>query len=165
MNSRWALLGLAVMAAACSTESSARPPIEASPTAVSTSIEVTYGPPPKVCPESPQPRLVSPAYGPVVGQAPLWAAGFEAAEPAPFVTHRGPRDTMGIPFKVFWVMAPGSKTAVQVTITETRTATPAWISQVRDSTSRTVATFDPTRTNVISSPTAGEAGRSASLLR
>jgi hypothetical protein len=64
---------------------------------------------------------------------------------------------MGIPFKVFWVMAPGSKTAVQVTISETRTATSAWISQAAGS-SGTTATFDPARTNVISSPTAGDAG-------
>jgi hypothetical protein len=101
--------------------------------------------------------LVSPVNGPVVGQAPLWATGFEAAEPAPVLTHRGPRDTKGIPFKVFWVMAPGAKTPVRVTITETRTATAAWISWGQDA-SATVATFDPARTQVIASPTAGEAG-------
>ena len=154
MKSGWALVGLAVMVAACSGASSVPSP---TPTAMSTSILVTYGPAPKDCPASPQPRPVSPSVGPVVGQAPLWALGFEPAEPAPVLTHRGPRDTMGIPFKVFWVMAPGSKTTVQVTITETRTATSAWISQAADS-SGTTATFDPARTNVISSPTAGDAG-------
>ena len=155
MKSGWALVGLAVMATACSAESSVRSP-SPSPTAVSTSIQVTYGPAPKDCPESPQPKLVSPFSNPVVGQAPLWAGGFEPGTPAPLLTHRGPREAMGIPFKV-WVMAPGSKTVVQVTITETRTATAAWISQAADSSGST-ATFDPTRTNVVSSPTASDAG-------
>jgi hypothetical protein len=100
--------------------------------------------------------LVSPFSNPVIGQAPLWAIGFEPGTRAPFLSHHGVSEAKGIPFKVFWVMAPGSNTVVQVTITETRTATAAWISW--DDTSGTVATFNPAHTQVISSPTAGDVG-------
>ena len=151
-----------VMSAGCSqdaeTIATEPSPVESSPSALSeypqdgsppqpNEIAQRLGPAPDDCRgPAPRPRTVSPAYGKLVGEEPLWA-GFYASyeeEAQAFSAPDAPRRRYGFRVKVLWIMSPRQEAPITLTGTNLATDRPLYFDVEDLATRDTDAVLDPT---------------------
>lgn len=142
------LLGsLVLLLSSCTSSpvSATKPTATSSRQAVASATLARLGdPPPTSCPPGPAPKVVSPDYGPAVGQAPAWAVAFSPGTHGPVLLVQGltTLGQHGFYEKVLWLIQPGYSHLVHLSGSDGSSGSALWF-QIGDSAPTTNGVLDP----------------------
>lgn len=106
---RWLICGIVciVLLTACTASPSAPSLTKKGPSSSGTSQAVLLGTAPQNCAPGPTPKEVNPAFGPAIGQSPLWAAGFAGPHATVHLAHSLYTQN-GWEVKILWLLEPNA---------------------------------------------------------
>ena len=137
-------LSLLLLAACSSTTQAAKQNPTPSPAAL-TVVGRIVEPPPTSCPSGPNPRIVSPDFGPGLGQAPVWGVAFSSGPHGAVLLLQGDATIgpHGYYQKVLWVIQPKHAHPVHLSGSDADRGSPLWF-QIGDKAPTTTPVLDPT---------------------